>query len=53
MAREEGTVLHSNGICLKLAKKTKKFFNHCSLSQGRDFNHDPAEYVAIMMFIGT
>jgi len=32
-AREEATVQHSTGICLKLARKTKKIFNHYSLSQ--------------------
>jgi len=52
-AREEATVQHSAGICLKLARKTKKIFNHCNLSQVRDFNPDPAEYEAMMMFIGT
>lgn len=51
-AREEATVQHFTGICLKLARKTKKIFNHGSLSQVRDFNPDPAEYEAIM-FIRT
>jgi hypothetical protein len=52
-AREEATVQHPPGICLKLARKSKKIFYHCSLSQGRDFNPDPAKYEAIMMLIRT
>jgi hypothetical protein len=52
-ARGEAIVQHSTGICLKLARKTKKVCNHCSLSQGRDFNPDPAEYEATVTFIGT
>ena len=44
---------HSRGICLNLTRKTKKIFNHCSISQVRDFNPDPAEYEAITVFSGT
>jgi hypothetical protein len=50
---DETTVKHTPGICLKLGRKTRRNSNHCSLSQDRNFNPDPAEYEAIMIFIGT
>jgi hypothetical protein len=50
---DEVTLKHTPGISLKLGRKTTNIFNHCSVSQDRDFNPDPAEYEAIIIFFGT